>query len=249
MQAQTREPTHAFDLARRGRRARRPAVVAFDTLQTLWSLDPIADLLDHAGLPDEALELFFDKVLRDAFALELGGAFRPIEEIARAALDATLFEVDHEPDDRLVERTIELMYELPVRADAAPAMRLLRQEGLRVVLLTNGSRHATASLVARSGLSELVETILTADDAGRYKPSREAYLHAARALDTVPSHVEVVTAHSWDVHGAIGAGLGAAWVRRHESAPNPLMHAPDWRADDLVTIAEILASLALHPDA
>jgi 2-haloacid dehalogenase len=100
--------------------------------------------------------------------------------------------------------------------------------------------------VRRAGLADLVLGVLSSEDSHHYKPAREAYLHAARALETVPSHITLVAAHSWDCQGAKHAGLGAAWVRRHEHAPNPAMTAPDVRGDDLFAVAEQLASLPLH---
>lgn len=243
------QSVHHPDLAPASRRpaaARRPAVVLLDAIETLASLDPVADVLEHAGLPDEVLELFFGRVLRDAFALELAGRFRPFGDVAQGALEATLAALLHPRDDVLVRRVIALFEDLPPRADVRSAIERLRGEGIRVVLHTNASRRAAEAILRRGGLDPLVEGIVSSDDSRHYKPAREAYLHAARALETVPSHVVVVAAHSWDVQGAKQAGMGAAWVRRHELAPNPIMTAPDYRGDDLVAIAETLASLPVR---
>jgi 2-haloacid dehalogenase len=49
----------------------RPEVIAFDVIETLFSLAPIADLFTSVGLQRESLPGFFSKMLKDAFALEI----------------------------------------------------------------------------------------------------------------------------------------------------------------------------------
>ncbi len=55
----------------------RPDVVAFDVLETLFSLEPMRAKLIGLGLPAEALELWFARLLRNAFALDASGTFKP----------------------------------------------------------------------------------------------------------------------------------------------------------------------------
>ena len=47
----------------------RPHVVAFDVIETLFSLEPLRARFEQAQLPPDALELWFAKTLRDGFAL------------------------------------------------------------------------------------------------------------------------------------------------------------------------------------
>ena len=44
---------------------RRPQVVAFDAIETVFSLDPLRDRLVTLGLPPHALEVWFARTLRD----------------------------------------------------------------------------------------------------------------------------------------------------------------------------------------
>src|SRR3989442_13489475 len=51
--------------------ANAPAAVVFDIFGTLFSLEPVGERLERAGLPRSSLDLLFARTLRDAFALEV----------------------------------------------------------------------------------------------------------------------------------------------------------------------------------
>jgi hypothetical protein len=48
----------------------RPLAVAFDIIETVFSLGHLRSRLDAAGVPGQALEVWFAQTLRDAFALD-----------------------------------------------------------------------------------------------------------------------------------------------------------------------------------
>jgi 2-haloacid dehalogenase len=55
--------------------ARRPQVIAFDVLETLFGLEPLRNRLRAAGLPPDCLELWFAQTLRSGFALAATDTF------------------------------------------------------------------------------------------------------------------------------------------------------------------------------
>src|SRR2546423_15361018 len=61
--------------------ARRPLVIAFDVVETLFSLEPLRDRIIDTGQPGHVLELWFARLLRDAFALCASGGFPPVPPI------------------------------------------------------------------------------------------------------------------------------------------------------------------------
>jgi hypothetical protein len=70
----------------------RPQVVAFDVIETLFSLEPMRARFQGLGLRADALELWFARLLRNAFALDASGTFKTFGEVARATLDVMLSE-------------------------------------------------------------------------------------------------------------------------------------------------------------
>jgi len=64
----------------------RPAVVAFDVIETLMSLEPLRERLTEIGQPPHLLEAWYTRTLRDGMALSATGDFAAFTDVAEAAL-------------------------------------------------------------------------------------------------------------------------------------------------------------------
>jgi 2-haloacid dehalogenase len=64
----------------------RPRAVAFDIVETTFSLESLRPLLAAQGLPLAVLETWFARILRDAFALAATDNYAQFRDIAAAAL-------------------------------------------------------------------------------------------------------------------------------------------------------------------
>jgi len=223
----------------------RPAVVAFDVIETLFSLEPLRARWGALGLPAAALELWFARLLRDAFALEASGTFQPFGVVARATLEAMLAEHGRAVAAPALDAALAGFGELPAHAEVAPAWRLLRGAGVRLVALTNGHADTTRRLLGRAGLDGWIERVISIDEVRRWKPAREVYLHAARVVGVAPGALALVAAHAWDIQGAGRAGLVTGWVSRLERRFSAAMTPPDVVGATLVEVSQGL--LALPP--
>lgn len=225
----------------------RPKVVAFDVVETLFSLEPLRAHLEVLGLTGAALEIWFARLLRNAFALEASGVYKPFGEVARATLEVLLVENQSAADASALDQALAGFAELPAYADVAPAFQLLHEAGVRIVTLTNGGADTTRRLLERAHLDHLVERVISIDEVRRWKPAREVYLHAAAVVSVAPGELALVAAHAWDVNGASRAGLVTGWVSRLEKKFLPVMTPPDVAGDTLNEVSQRL--LALPPAA
>jgi 2-haloacid dehalogenase len=121
------------------------AVVAFDSLGTLFGLD--------------GLEERMSRLLHHALSLTVAGAWAPLDGLA-AALDPEL-------GKRLPG--------LAAYDDALPALESVRRANGEAWVLTNGSRATTKGLLERSGLADLVTEIRSVEEVERYKPHPAVY--------------------------------------------------------------------------
>ena len=126
---------------------KRPHAVALDVIETLFSLEPLSAKLKAAGLPETGLRLFFAQMLRDAFALEASGAYKPFREIAAASLAVTMASDGIAPDKARIDGVLAGFAELPPHPDVRAGLERLRGAGIRMVALT------TCMLRAASGSS------------------------------------------------------------------------------------------------
>ena len=222
----------------------RPQAVAFDVIETLFALDALERHFEAAALPASAMPLFFAQLLRDAFALEASGVYRPFREIAAANLSVVLANHGLASTPEAVDGTLAAFAELDPHPDVRPAVERLSNAGVRLFALSNGAAQNTEKLLSRAGLMDRFERVISIDEVRRWKPNREVYLHAARVAGVPPRDLWLVACHAWDVHGARQAGLRAAWLARKDRAFHEAMSAPDVRAASLEEVADSLLGQA-----
>jgi 2-haloacid dehalogenase len=222
--------------------SRRPAVVAFDVIGTLASLEPLRDRLTDIGQPPYLLEAWYTRTLRDGMALSATGDFAAFTDVAEAALRGL---ANHSVSDEQVAQVMAGWGELPAFGDALPAITSLTQAGLRVACLTNGSAKLTSEFVSRSGLGAAVDRVISVSEVYRWKPAVVVYLYAAEVMNVPPDGMALVAAHDWDCHGARRAGLTAGWVSRKSGGYGAPFAPPDVTGEDLTEVAARL--LALEP--
>jgi 2-haloacid dehalogenase len=218
---------------------RRPLVVAFDVVETLFALAPVGETLRDHGQPDTALDRFFARLLRDGFAVACSGRYASFGELADASLAVTA------PALTATGRAevIATFRRLPVHPDVRPAFELLHARGIRVATLTNGSAALTTHLLEQAGLAGLVERVVSVDEIGAWKPQPAPYRHAAATFGVQPHQTALVAVHAWDAHGARAAGLLSAWAARLEGTYSAVFEPAHVRGDDLVEVATALAEL------
>jgi 2-haloacid dehalogenase len=220
--------------------ATRPLAIAFDVIETMFPLEPLRQRIIAAGQPGHLLELWFTRLLRDAFALAAAGGYRPFAELATQALTSA---TGHAVPDEVAREIVGGFAELDPHPDVEPALRRARDAGVRVVTLTNGSARTTTALLRRAGVDQHVEAVLSVDDVRRYKPAPQVYRHATDTCQVPPDRVALVAAHAWDTHGAHAAGLVTGWVSRLEDHFPKVFTAPDVTGNDLVAVVDGLLAL------
>ncbi|ROQ21410.1 2-haloacid dehalogenase [Marinimicrobium koreense] len=208
-------------------------VLLFDVIETLFSLQPLRDRMAEEGLGEPYADLFFAQLLRDAFALSATGVFHPFPAIAAGTLKVVLSSAGKAADAPQVKRLLSSFSELPAHPDVAPALAQARSAGVKIILLTNGSADNTRQLVAREGLSALVDGIVSIDEHSVWKPQPTLYQAVCKQFNTPQAETTVIAAHAWDVHGARQAGLRAVWVERQDHYFHELMSAPSGEARTL----------------
>jgi 2-haloacid dehalogenase len=218
---------------------RRPLVVLFDVVETLLSLDPVAEQLDPLGIPRE---LFFARLLRDGFAHAAAGTYQPFANLAEATVTA----VASDATAAQREAVLDAFNELPAHRDAEPALAALADAGIEIHTLTNGGADATDRLLTRSGLRRYIGRVLSVEDVSRWKPAPAAYRYAIGALGADPIDAALVAVHAWDIHGASRIGLTTGWCSRLEGSFPSVFDAPTVTGGDLSDVVDAL--LALDPE-
>lgn len=223
--------------------AHRPVAVAFDVIETLFSLESLRPRLQALGLKADGLELWFAQMLRDAFALAATDTYKPFKDVAAGSLEVMLVNHGLHGETSRIESVLQGLAKLSPHPDVAGAFGRLHDVGIRIVTLTNGSAKTTRTLLENAGLAGVVEQVLSIEEVKAWKPRKQVYLHAAEALAVKPEQVALVAAHAWDCHGAKQAGLLAGWVERQDKRFQPAFQPPDVTGQTVLEVCEKLLAL------
>jgi 2-haloacid dehalogenase len=200
--------------------ARRPEVVLFDVVGTLFDVTRVEEVLAAHGAPPGMFEAWFERLLHTAAALTLAGEYAPFSDLVRPTLATAAGRLGAEIDSEHVLRALQ---ELPLLERARAGIERLSGEAIPIAALTNSSAASAQSLIERAGVLDLFTAVLSVEAVGRYKPDPAPYLYALERLGVPAGRAAFVAAHAWDVLGASSVGLRAVWVAAHErSWPLPI---------------------------
>lgn len=132
---------------------------------------------------------------------------------------------------------------LAVHSDIQPALIKLRKAGFRLVALSNSSKGLLTTQIQNAGLDNYFDELISVEMAGTFKPSACAYQLASQQLVTAVDKLRLVACHDWDTHGALSAGLKAAYINRTDTLYNPLFLNPDITGVTMGEIAEQIISM------
>lgn len=220
----------------------RPSVLVFDVIETLFSLEPIRHRLVDAGFPPTALDWWFAEVLRGGCSLAVLDRFEPFADVATTTLRSLVARAGIAVEESWHDEVVGEMSSLPAHPDAAPALEMAVNGGMRVLALTNGSLEVTQELFARAGLDEMVEHIVSIEESRRWKPRPEPYLRAVAVANEEPRNVALVAVHAWDIAGhatrasppagqaAPSAYCRAGWILTSSPGRSTQWWASCWRS-------------------
>jgi 2-haloacid dehalogenase len=221
----------------------RPAAIAFDAFGTLFDLNALRvrtrQVAGHEG--DELFAAFKTRLIPWSWHLTASGDYEPFPDLAALALQAAARENGFRLERSGADWIVDGMRELPVFDDVPPGLARLRELGLPLAVLSNGTQAGIDALVAHNGLDGTFDHLLVADSVQRFKPAREVYALATRAFAMPPGQLMLVSGHEWDVAGAARAGWRTAWLGRGERFAPTLGAEPDLEARDLAELALLLA--------
>jgi 2-haloacid dehalogenase len=187
----------------------------FDAYGTLF--DVHAAILRHrvaAGVDADRLsETWRAKQLEYTWTLTLMGRYQDFWTLTERALDFALARFPS-VDRRLKPDLLNAYRELDAFPDAREALARLKAKGLATAILSNGAPAMLASAVKAARLGAVLDHVLSVDAIRIYKPRREVYEIATRALSCTPAEIAFVSSNRWDAAGATAVGMKALWVNR-----------------------------------
>jgi 2-haloacid dehalogenase len=200
----------------------------FDAYGTLFDVASAAlrcaDKL--AGMAPQLSTLWRDKQLQYSWLRAVQGRHADFWQVTGDALDFAL-ESLRLADPSLREGLMQLYLTLAAYPDAPAALRQLRDAGLATAILSNGSPAMLAAVVRNARLGDLLDHVLSVEEAGVYKPHARVYQLAVDRLAVPPQEIAFISSNGWDAWAASAFGMRAIWCNRQSQTRERLPGAPD----------------------
>jgi putative hydrolase of the HAD superfamily len=215
----------------------KPALVLFDLDGTLVDHDgaervAIAGWIDAAGFPTSVdgtpTERIWHDLAEAAFTEHRAGRLtfqgQRRQRVARF-LPVVGVRTDGMNDDELDTQFLQYLsrYEAAWAAypDAVECLTRLRGH-VRVAILTNGDQDQQQDKIRRTGLADLIETVIASSSLGAAKPDGAAFTLAADRLGVRPDEVAYVGDRlDVDARAATRAGMRGIWLDRSGADSRP----------------------------
>jgi 2-haloacid dehalogenase len=219
-----------------------PRAFVFDAYGTLFDVHSAIGQHRAAAGPDadRFSEIWRTKQLEYTWTLTLAGRYVDFWTLTERALDYAFARVPS-VDRTLRQRLLEAYLKLDAFPDARAALSALKERGVRLAILSNGTLRMLEAAVEAAGLAALLDAVLSVDTVRLYKPRPEVYALVTQATGAKSDEVVFVSSNRWDIMGAAAFGFRPVWVNRAKM--------PDEYADvpPVQVVADLggLASLAL----
>ena len=160
-------------------------------------------------------------------------------ETCRRALVYSLRANRIEFDPERIRQFMKVWHDLCPYEDSIQGLQRLAGK-YRLVALSNGEPDYLSHL-ASNRINFNFDAVISVEEGGAFKPHPAVYRSAARILDSDPSQIMMVAAHSFDIMGARACGFRGAYVNRY-SLPyeDTTQYTPDIVVSDFNQLADVL---------
>ena len=170
----------------------------------------------------------------------LGGRYSDFWQVTQEALvfAAKALRIDLSADQR--DQLMQTYLELKAWPDVAPALKQLRDAGIRMAFLSNLTDVMLDAVVKNSALEGFFEPHLSTDKVGAFKPDPRTYQMGLDAFKLKREDIAFAAFAGWDVAGAKWFGYPTFWVNRANASVEELGAVPDASGSSLADLARFV---------
>lgn len=182
------------------------------------------------------------KQLEYTWLRSLAGAHVDFWQVTQDALDWAM-EAASLDDPALRARLLDLYRRLDSFTEVPEVLRTLQGQGVRLAILSNGSRDMLDEAVASAGLDGMLDAVLSVDDVGIFKPAPAVYDMVGARFGTAPGDVLFVSSNGWDICSGAAYGFRTLWVNRAGAPMDRLHGTPDHVVRDLRALPDLIGGV------
>ncbi|NNK96381.1 MAG: haloacid dehalogenase type II [Desulfobacterales bacterium] len=212
--------------------------ILFDINETVLDLSSLKPKF-KAAFGDEAVTAtWFSMLLHTSTVCVLTDIKADFATLAGAMLDTISAQRGGDLSEVMRDEILRGFSSLPPHTDVKPALTRLRSAGYRTVAFTNSSLNLVTAQIDNAGLMDYFDDIVSVEETGSFKPDPRVYEFVAKRINRPLAELRLVATQDWDTHGALSAGMHAAYIDRSGAPYHPQYRQPDVYATTMDDVVE-----------
>lgn len=212
--------------------------ILFDINETVLNLSALKPKFKEAFGNDLVLDTWFSMLLHTSTVCILTGVQTNFATLTGTMLDTIAARLDVTLTDKTRADILNSFSSLSPHADIKPALTRLRKAGYRTIAFSNSSLNLLTTQITNAGLTECFDDLVSVEETGSFKPDSNVYAFVAKLINKPICDLRLVATHDWDTHGALSAGMLAAYIDRSGAPYHPLYQKPDINAATMEGIVD-----------
>ncbi|MFZ6675159.1 haloacid dehalogenase type II [Undibacterium sp. Rencai35W] len=218
--------------------------IAFDAYGTLFDVYSISELGEKffPGNGIALAALWRDKQIEYTRLRTMCSMYKPFWEVTQ---DALIYSCNSLGLPLSLDAQNALMGQY-ARLQAFPenlsVLKLLRDQGLKLAILSNGNQHMLQSAVDAADMQGLFHHLLSVDVVKKFKTAPEVYQMAPDMFGLPAKNILFVSSNCWDACCATWFGYTTFWVNRNDAPLEELGVAPNGEGKSLTDVLSFLSA-------
>jgi len=211
--------------------------LAFDVYGTLIDthglVSKLEKLVGHQA--ENFSRVWREKQLEYSFRRGLMGQYQDFSACTSQALDYACLYHKVSLAKKQKDNLLEAYLTLPIFKDVVAGLTSLKAAGFRLYAFSNGAALTVGALLRSAGIRDMFIDVVSADEVKMFKPNPVVYEHFLKRAKASKDRTWLISSNSFDVIGAMSAGLNTAWLRRSKE------HIFDpWELKPTITVESLL---------
>jgi len=226
-----------------------PRAVLFDVYGTLFDVYSVGQRLEElfAGHGAQVAALWRDKQIEYTRLCSMSDRYRPFGELTRNALRYACSRLALPLTAAAEQALMDEYLRLRPFPENLGVLHELSARGVRAGVLSNGDPAMLHPVIANAGFQGLLDPVLSAHSARRFKTDNAVYALGPQALKLPASEILFVSSNGWDAIGATWYGYTTLWINRAQLPLEALDTAPTRTGSSLRDVLTFFSPATAKP--
>lgn len=216
--------------------------ILFDINETVLNLNLLKPKFREAFGDQSVMTIWFSMLLHSSTLCAITGLKSSFSTLAADMLDNLAARRGVSLSAASRDNILTAFASLPAHEDIKSALTQLRDSGYRTIAFSNSSLDLITKQIENAGLTPYFDEVVSVEETGSFKPDPKVYRYVAERLAQPISTLRLVATHDWDTHGAMSAGMLAAYIDRSGAPYHPQYLKPTILASNMNDVVSQIIS-------